>query len=80
MDAERDGVSITPVPSGDAFLVEWRGSDAEAPAGFRVARSVDRTHWLVYNPAGAPVLRSPRREQAIDFAARLAEAGHSAPD
>ena len=74
MDADPDRVLVTPSPSGDSYLVEWRSPETGQTGRFHVGRCSDRTHWLIYDLKGVPLVRSPQREQAIEFAVRLAQA------
>jgi hypothetical protein len=74
MEADPDRASVTPSPSGDTYLVEWRGTVDAPVARYHVGRSVDRTHWLIYDPSGVALVRSSHRERAIEFAVHLAQA------
>jgi hypothetical protein len=79
MEADPDRVRVTPSPGGDTYLVEWRGTVDAPVARYHVGRSADRTHWLIYDPSGVALVRSPHRERAIEFAVHLAQGGPSVP-
>ena len=74
MQADPDRVRVTPSPSGDTYVVEGRGTVNAPVARYHVGLSVDRTHWLIYDPKGVALVRSPHRERAIAFAVQLAQA------
>jgi hypothetical protein len=74
MDRLLSEVLVRPNPSSDSYLVEWRHPDTGSTTRFHVGRCTDRTHWLIYDPMGVPLVRASQLERAIDFAARLARA------
>jgi hypothetical protein len=74
MGTDVNDVRVRRSSTDDAFLVEYRRSNAAGPGVLRVARPSGGTGWMIYSPTGTALLRSPLREQAIEFAVRLAEA------